>query len=410
MPPSSQTQFFYWLADRQASIIPGLGALLTLIYFSVAWWRVGRDPKKGIVIPLFHPPHDVSPALAQYIDNWGWKGNGWTAFTAAIFNLGVKGLVQIDNTGDLKVTPTGRTANTDLTPAETKLFDYVRSSGGFTINKTTGPTLNTKRSEFISTIVGKNRDLWFRNNVPYSLLGGILALAMLGILVWLGYLDLPFLIIAVVGGVFLGGFAGASKRVMAGNAFSKILFFGWIAIVGINMAGGALTALSTLRFSSATLAALTIVAATIIFAILMRAPTIAGRAMMDKIDGLKLYLETAEKNRLNMDKAPPMTVKRFEALLPFAIALGVEKPWSEHFQGELARNAVADQPSGVGYHPMWYSGSNFSANRFASDISTAATSMSAAMVAAQPVQSSTSGGGGGGSSGGGGGGGGGGGW
>ncbi|WDR06513.1 DUF2207 domain-containing protein [Devosia rhodophyticola] len=410
VPPSSETQFLYWLTDRQASIIPGLGALLTLIYFSLAWWRVGRDPKKGIVIPLFHPPHDVSPALAQYIDSWGWKNNGWTAFTAAIFNLGVKGLVQIDNAGDLKVTPTGRTANTDLTPAETKLFDYVRSSGGFTINKATGPTLNTKRSEFISTIVGQHGGVWFRNNVGYSLLGGVLALAMLGVMVWLGYIELPFLIIAVVAGVFIGGFGGTSKKIMAGNAFSKILLFGWIAIVGINMAGGALTALSTLRFSSATLAGITIVAATIIFAILMRAPTVVGRAAMDKIDGLKLYLETAEKNRLNMDKAPPMTVKRFEALLPFAIALGVEKPWSEHFQGELARNAVADQPSGGGYYPMWYSGSNFSANRFASDISTAATSMSAAMVAAQPVQSSSSGGGGGGSSGGGGGGGGGGGW
>ena len=79
----------------------------------------------------------------------------------------------------------------------------------------------------------------------------------------------------------------------------------------------------------------------VVFAILMRAPTVQGRKLMDQIDGFKMYLETAEKNRLNIVGEPPMTVERFEGILPYAIALGVEKPWSEHFEGELSRNAVA---------------------------------------------------------------------
>ena len=136
---------------------------------------------------------------------------------------------------------------------------------------------------------------------------------------------------------------------------------------------------------------------------------------MDEIEGLKMYLETAEETRLNMTEVPPMTVERFERLLPFAIALGVEKPWSEHFEAELGRHAVADAPDH--YAPTWYHGGSIgaawgTAADMSRAVSAAAGSMTAAMIAAQPVQASSSGasGGGGGFSGGGGGGGGGGGW
>jgi len=129
--------------------------------------------------------------------------------------------------------------------------------------------------------------------------------------------------------------------------------------------------------------------------------------VMDEIDGFKMYIETAEKERLNLVGEPQMTVARFERILPYAIALGVEKPWSEHFEAELSRNAVPDATAG--YHPMWYHGSSFAPGRMSKDIAAMATGMSAAMIAAQPATSSSSGFSGG-SSGGGGGGGGGGGW
>jgi uncharacterized membrane protein len=116
-----------------------------------------------------------------------------------------------------------------------------------------------------------------------------------------------------------------------------------------------------------------------------------------------------------VDKGEPvMTIKRFEGILPFAIALGVERLWSQRFEADLARNAVADATGGS-YSPLWYTGSNWSSSSqgFSNAVSSVASGMSAAMIASQPSSSSGSGfssGGGGGSSGGGGGGGGGGGW
>lgn len=408
--PAGLTKIWYWFEDRQESIIPGIGALLTLGFFSWAWFKVGRDPKKGVVIPLFHPPEGLSPGLAHFVANWGFKKDGWTAFTAGIFDLGVKGLVTIDNTSDLKVTPTGKTPDGPLPPGEAAIYDYVAANGGFTIDKTTGPTLAKKKTEFTSAISAGNNEVWFRNNYLYSFIGVLIAAAMIGLMVMEGYLDIGWLILAAVVGVAIMVLTNVGTTLIGGSVWGKLMAIFWVGVIGFNFLGSAVSSISTVQISTAAIAATSIIAVTLVFIQLMRAPTVQGRKLMDDIDGFKMYLDTAEKNRLNMEKEPPMTVSRFESILPFAIALGVERAWSNHFDALLARNAVEGVTVGS-YVPLWYSGGrDWSSNNIGNAVSAAASSMSAAMVAAQPVQSSSSGGGGGGSSGGGGGGGGGGGW
>ena len=70
-PPSANTLLWYQLFDNRQWIIGGVGFLVVLIYYFAAWNAVGRDPKRGTIIPLFHPPQGISPALANYIHNWG---------------------------------------------------------------------------------------------------------------------------------------------------------------------------------------------------------------------------------------------------------------------------------------------------------------------------------------------------
>jgi len=406
------------LADLREVILPVLAALIAIAYNALAWFRVGRDPEKGTIIPLFHPPKDFSPALVHYVHKWGFDNSGWTAFTAAIFDLGVKGLVVIDNaTGKLKIKTTGKQPEEQLSGGEKLLFDYLSAEKTTIVDKTTGPELQKKRGEFVGAIESENRSLWFRNNTGYSVLGILLAVGLLAGLVALDALTVDWLIGAVVLGIVGGIGIGIIANLRHGLQILRFVGFFWVAVVAFNFGGALVSTLSSLTVNTGAIAALSIVVVTILFAVLMRAPTMQGRKIMDQIDGFKLYMETAEKDRMNMESAPPMTVTRFERLLPFAIALGVEKPWSDHFEAELARHAVADVTDT--YQPHWYRGGSIgSATRSASSmtnaVSAAAASMTAAMVAAQPVQASSSGfssgGGGGGSSGGGGGGGGGGGW
>lgn len=105
-----------------------------------------------------------------------------------------------------------------------------------------------------------------------------------------------------------------------------------------------------------------------------------------------------------MQGAPQMSPQHFEKLLPYAVALGVEKPWSQAFETWLA-----DAQAGE-YSPGWYSG-NY--NNFSGRIGGFSTSMASTIASTIPApvsSSSSSFSSGGGSSGSGGGGGGGGGW
>jgi uncharacterized membrane protein YgcG len=413
--PNDTQRALWWLSDHRDLILPLLAVAIVLLYNFFAWSAVGRDPAKGTIIPLFYPPKGFSPALVHFVHRMGWENSGWTAFTASIFDLGVKGLVQIDNAKKtLKVTVTGKEPAEPLPPGEQLIFDYLKSKGTVVVNTTNGPTLNAKRGEFVSALETENRDTYFRNNFGYVVVGALLAVALIGAMVAFDLLPVLFLIIAFVGGVFLGLFAGILRSFWTGNLMSKFMFAIWGIILVFNFGAGSFSFLSEIRLNTAAVAAASIVAIGVLFAVLMRAPTVQGRKVMDQIDGFKMYLETAEERRLNFEGAPPMSVSRFEAILPYAIALKVEKLWSEHFEAELKRNAVEGVSDGT-YQPGFYRGTDWSSSRggFSNTVAAATSGMAAAMIAAQPVSSSSSGfsgGGGGGSSGGGGGGGGGGGW
>jgi uncharacterized membrane protein len=68
----------------------------------------------------------------------------------------------------------------------------------------------------------------------------------------------------------------------------------------------------------------------------LQAPTAAGRAVMDRIEGFRLYLGVAEEDRLNALNPPDKTPELFERFLPYALALDVENRWAQRFAAVLA--------------------------------------------------------------------------
>jgi hypothetical protein len=146
-----------------------------------------------------------------------------------------------------------------------------------------------------------------------------------------------------------------------------------------------------------------------VFFKLLEARTPLGRALKDEIEGMRLYLTVAEKDRLAFHHPPERTPEHFEKLLPYAIALGVEDQWAKQFDEVFARIAAE---TGRPYSPGWYRGDRFGTGGFGGGLG-GALGGSLASASANPASSSggrTGGSFGGGSSGGGGGGGGGGGW
>lgn len=141
----------------------------------------------------------------------------------------------------------------------------------------------------------------------------------------------------------------------------------------------------------------------IIFGIFMPARTVRGARKMEEILGFEEFLERVDSDRFRrMIKGP----EQFEAFLPFAMALKVDKQWAKAFEAMYAE--AATRSTG------WYVGRNgpgsFSPSNLVSNLSSVSSRTSSAMASAPRSSSSSSGFSGGGFSGGGGGGGGGGGF
>ena len=126
---------------------------------------------------------------------------------------------------------------------------------------------------------------------------------------------------------------------------------------------------------------------------------------MDHIEGFKMYLAAAEKDRLQFLHPPEQTPELFESYLPYALALNVENQWADQFTSVFEK---IQDPQQHGYQPRFYQqpGSTFNPSVFAHDMGRSFT-QGVQSASSSPSSSGSSGGG---SSGGGGGGGGGGGW
>jgi uncharacterized membrane protein YgcG len=435
-PPGPATQLWYAMLDNRRWIFGTFGFVLVFGYYFAAWNAVGRDPKRGTIIPLFHPPDGVSPALANYVHNWGLAREKWRAFTAAALSLAVRGLIRFDEkdkTLTLKATgrqPAGEAAA--LPSGERTILTWVNGQGGIaTINRANGSKVATVGSDFTTSIETENRNRFFRRNFGYATAGLLLTAAVVfGVVTFGGLRDNDIVIMIVLGfsGLMLGVFVVPLLLMVFGSGRFPSVVRGVLTLIVVSIFVSIFFNIILTAFPQGVDYALpllwsvvagypfsfvlvtTFAALNGLFIYLMRAPTALGRPVMDQLDGFKLYLETAESDRLNL-QAPEITTERFEALLPFAVALDVEKPWSQAFAAALRRAHPGEADPMQHYQPTWHSGSGWSGSNFSSAVAATIAGTSAALASAVPVSSGSSGfSSGGGGSGGGGGGGGGGGW
>ena len=70
------------------------------VYYLVAWIKVGKDPAKGIIIPLYGPPEGLSAAAVRYIDQMGHDNK---CFSAGVVGLAAKGEATIEKDGKVYV-------------------------------------------------------------------------------------------------------------------------------------------------------------------------------------------------------------------------------------------------------------------------------------------------------------------
>lgn len=413
--PSGQEKMGFFLQDNMAMALGLLWLVVLLGYYLWVWYQVGRDPATGTIIPLYAPPSGSSPAGVRYLSRMGYDDK---AFAAAVVDLAVKGAVLIQENDDDYTLVRQDAAKQALSGGEEVIVSqlFIRDDSIKLENK------NHTRIKAAIDALKKNlktefEKIYFVTNSGYLTPGVVITLlgAAFVILTARDRMAAVFgalwLTIWTVACYFLAVNAYTRWKVAGGSGFklSKLLAALGASLFALPFFAG--------EFFGAVVAAQAVsVPATITLAVLafqnalfyhlLKAPTLAGRKVMDQIEGFKLYLSVAEKDCLNLLNPPEKTPELFEKYLPYALALDVENAWSEQFSEVLAQAGTEAQP----YTPLWYSGSSwdrFNASRFSDSLG---SSFASAISSSSSAPGSSSGSGGGGFSGGGGGGGGGSGW
>jgi uncharacterized membrane protein YgcG len=348
-PSSADVRGLWWQRNGALAVmLATLGGLFWFLYRGFE--RVGRDPTKPPVFPRYEPPAGHSPAAAHYIYYRGLRGH--RALIATLMNLAVKGRLTIDAsdkdaTSLMSASPPPDTPG--VAPEDLALEEGIFGSSTFkSLGGQYDAGFTVVYTLFRRQLSQKYGNAYFRWNVGYTL-------------------------VAVLVSILVVAFA-----LTQASQWTLWDTLGVLALAALNGA----------------------------FMYLMPAPTQKGQAVHAELEGFRLYMETAEKLQLNAVEVgggapPPMTTERYETFLPYAVALGVEAPWTKHFERLIPEEAAR-------YSPVW---TNMGAYHSMAGLSDALVSnMSSGVTSAMPQSSSSSGSGGGGSSGGGGGGGGGGGW
>ena len=347
--PTANDRVRWFLSDNLGVLFALVGLLVLLTYTGARWRQVGRDPQGRAIFARYEPPKERSPAGLRFLLRMGYD---MRCFSADILALAVAGKMRVVKE-DHFLKDVWRLDRLDQdalgVPNSERALFYPLFAGrdSITLKNTNASIMQTARGSHSDALEKEFTPQYFQRNTSSVVYATLIGIAAIGI-----------------------GFAASD-----GAGIPAIIIIGIATLVTL-----------------------------IVFARLVKAPTVEGRALMDEIEGFKLYLSVAERQEIAQmrgpDGPPQLDAERYEAFLPYAVALEVEDAWTKKFTAAVGAAAAAEAASRM----TWYNGSSF--NNIGDFTNSIGSSLSSSISSASTPPGSSSGGGGGGSSGGGGGGGG----
>ncbi|NVJ97773.1 MAG: DUF2207 domain-containing protein, partial [Alphaproteobacteria bacterium] len=352
--PSGADKAERFLSDNGWIGVGGVALGILFLFLFGMWKQVGKDPKAGAIIARYNAPDgpygEMSPALCRFIMK---KKSDETAFTAAIISMAAKGFIEIKETDD-GILLTRVATGVSLSKGEAAIAAHLFYNEGdsFHIRKKYDQTFAGAVKKF-SFAVGRGEGKYFKRNLtPIGAgLGFFVACMVVTVIASAN------LLFGLVGLLILGGVAwwGLSVIAKSGDGEGFGIVVAAILLTAFGAFGGALLIDGEIFLAAGMigyfLAGFLLCG---IFSLIMGRRTPYGRQLLDEIEGLKLYMSVAEKDRLDFHNPPERTPEHFEALLPYAIALGVENRWGDQFDDILSKAASAR--GAEHYSPSWYHG------------------------------------------------------
>jgi len=404
-PPTDDENYHYFLEDNLVLLTGLAGLALVLAYYIAAWFLGGRREQPSLVSPRSSPPRGFSPAAVRY----AWRGDfDHRAFAVDLLNLGVKKYIALleGGTGNyilgrLPGTPSHAQDSPRRPDESAEPTPEIASDEALVLKQVFATSRTIRLSPENQTLIGSALEALRRNlsfqfekasitrNSRYLVPGLLLSLLavlrcgfsvpgaprLLTLIVTLALL-IAGLAAAIATVVILMAWkdtllnplhrGAAAKQALRLTAFALPLYLAVIA--GLKVLLGATSATTTLVLAG-------FVGLACAFHYVLKLFGRARRALQDEIEGLRMFLAEPDKGRV-MSRLP-RTPATFERFLPYALALNVEKAWSEKFVAALTQTAPERK-----YSPAWYTGRGWSPAAALTFATSLGTSLTSALVSA----------------------------
>ena len=121
--PDAAEKIGYLLSDNRGLVLALCGLIVLFVYYAAAWWKVGRDPAGGAIIPRYAPPKGISPAGTRLVLKMGFDKK---ALAVAVVSMAIKGFLTIteDSDGVYSLEITG-SQSSSLSPGEAKVARHL---------------------------------------------------------------------------------------------------------------------------------------------------------------------------------------------------------------------------------------------------------------------------------------------
>ena len=412
---------------------PGLPAqclafCAVFLYYFLLWQRIGIDPPKGAIFPRYYPPktalwskkaeagaapQPLSPLAVEFLyKSARITGRG---LAATFLGLAFKGMCRISKadakTYTLELPARSNGGKGELTAEEQAVYrELVHSTnkGEKLLLRPKNKDIRTIFNTAAANLKQNFKGAW-QLNTWVAVLGWFLVLP-LAFAACFWEFDISLLnpansqvpLILLLLAVCMAFCAALLLPLRLMRLQTKPL----LAVLGL--AAFPLAALTALVFQFyfyelEWLLLLLMLITSFVFTAIIKAPSPAARAVLDEIEGLAMYMRTAELPRMEQvsthDERPEDTPEVFRRLLPYALVLGLEKTWCNRFADQVQAAALEDSGVDVALvhgHNGWSDFSNGFGGAVSASSASANASSSSGFSSGGGGAGSGSGGGGGG--------------
>jgi predicted membrane protein DUF2207 len=337
-----------WLLSAPAALF---------VYYFIAWFRHGRDPKPGPLVIRYEPPAGLSAAAVRYILTTGTDGR---SFAAVIAELASRSCIRVepqDGKYKLSLLMSDRATRESLAPEEKDLLATLFEDGPtieFTPSFDQRETAETSRyiTHIHQQLAKRLNGLYFTRQTGVIALGvlGTLVISVLFAAIGSGRGDLLnsvfFTVWVLFAGLIIGllfevSFVPACRNAIRGRKGISSLIPGFLAIA-VFLGAIAFLLREVYRYCSPALSFM-ILAFLLVhlgWGPCLKQITPLGRKTLDEIAGFRAFLESVERDRLEKLHPPDEATQSLDPYISYAIALEVREAWGDHLASTFVASTV----------------------------------------------------------------------